>query len=92
MTSVEPPGQIGLGRGVDRVPDTSWQNSAETGAACWALSRSLIEQVAGRAGVATDVSERSFTCWVPTRQVNRAGNRARAPVPNTDVWSASLCS
>jgi hypothetical protein len=45
MTSVEPPGQIGMGRGVDRVFDTSWPRSAETGLhlrrACNAIQRPI---------------------------------------------------
>jgi hypothetical protein len=43
MTSVEPPGQIALSRGVDRVLDSSWRRSAETGQhlrrACNAIQR-----------------------------------------------------
>lgn len=45
MTSVEPPGQIALSRGVDRVPDASLQRSAETGQhlrrACNAIQRPI---------------------------------------------------
>jgi hypothetical protein len=79
VTSVKPPGQIGMGRGADRVFDTSWQRSAETGqhlrqawnaiqqpvagglgvasrlnTAYRALSRSRIEQIAGREGMVAD--------------------------------------